>query len=203
MKRLVLILSVIMIMVGMCVPVLAQPSISIDGVVSVQDGKGKDGSIVQIIIESLNKDEQDLVEDILKGDSLKHLLGTGFSEKLQLIDAIKIRVLDGKGNELSDKKKGKLLPAYVTFNVPGVTPNSNVKVLYYENGKWNVASDVKLGNGTVSGTFNEGVPVIFLTEGKATMVSPQTGYNSITFIMALLSVASLTTIIVLRKRQMA
>lgn len=203
MKKLALLLSVAILMVGTVMPVFAQPSINVNGTVTVDKAEGKDGSKIQIVLGELTEEEKALVEEILKKVNLKNLLGDAYSNKLQVLDAVNVKIVDGDGNELSEKRKGKVLPAYITFNVPGAKVNGNVKVLYYKDGQWHVADDVTVGNDSVAGVFDESSPFIFLVEGTPTMVSPKTGYNNVALYMAILAAASLTTIVVLRKKKIA
>lgn len=203
MKKLALIISVVILAMSSVLPVFAQPSINVDGTVTVEKAEGNDGSDIQVVLGELTEEEKVLVKEILKKVNLKNLLGDAYSGKLQVVNSVNVKIVDGNGKEISGKRKNKVLPASITFNVPGARVNGNVKVLYYKDGQWHVADDVTVGTDTVAGVFDESSPFIFLVEGTPTMVSPKTGYNNMALYMSILAAASLTTIVVLRKKKIA
>lgn len=203
MKKLALLLSVIVMVISSVMPVFAQPSVNVNGTVTVEKAEGNNGTKIQVVLGDLTEEEKNLVNGIIDKESLKKLLGADYSDDLQLVDAVNVKIVDENGNEIDGSKKTMVLPANITFNVPGATVGGNVKVLYYKDGQWHVADNVTVGDNTVAGVFDEASPFIFLVEGTPTMVSPKTGYNNVALYMAILAVASLTTIVVLRKKKIA
>lgn len=77
-------------------------------------------------------------------------------------------------------------PVSITFSFPGVTANSNVYVLHYENGNW-VVVPTTVGDGVVTGTFTSLSPIALVADktslqaavlGSNRAVSPRTGEES-------------------------
>lgn len=66
-------------------------------------------------------------------------------------------------------------PVSITFSFPGVTANSNVYVLHYENGNW-VVVPTTVGDGVVTGTFTSLSPVALVAD-KTTLKSAVLGAN--------------------------
>lgn len=203
MKKIALILSVIVMVIGSVMPAFAQESINVRGTVTIAEGKDKDGKDVEIVIDDLTDEDQALVDDILRPYNLRRLLGDDYSDKLQVVDAVNVYAVDKNGNRITGSRATDIYPVSITFNVPGATANGNVKVLYYKDGKWYVADDITVGENTVAGAFDQASPYIFLVEGTPTTVSPKTGYNNVVLYMAILAVASFTTIVVLHKKKIA
>lgn len=194
MKKLVSVLLALVLTVSFAVSAFALPSPTIDSIISIIDGKDTDGNTIEIRIDELSDDEKKLVDDILKTDNLKKLLGDDYSEKLQVIDKKDIYVWDSEKGEVHYSEKPELFPVTVKFGVPGVTPDKNVIVLMYVNGDWVVVDDLVLGDGTVTAEFDKLCPVVFLMEnvsGTSSTVSPLTGETNIVTVVSMLGLAAL------------
>lgn len=211
MKRLALMLSVAIMVVASVMPVFAQPSVEVDTVVKVEKSEDKNGKAIEIRLRELEGKMKELADNILKPKNLKKLLGDAYSDKLQAIDTVDMYVWDSEKGEVSDKNAKKHFPITVTFNVPGVTPDSDVVVLAYYDGEWQVLNGVKIGNGTVTGSFDNTAPLIFLVDGKSVSVtpsdgeikSPKTGESDMAMYVALIATVAFTGVVVSRRKKTA
>lgn len=207
MKRLALLLSVVVMVVTSVMPVFAQPSVNVDTVVTVDKAEDKDGNDIDVRLRELEGKLKDLADKILNPKNLKELLGEEYSDKLQVIDTVDMYIWDSKKGEIDYKNAKGLFPVKLTFNVPGVTPNSDVKVLAYYDGEWHVVNDLTLGNGKITGFFDQTSPLIFLVDGEVVsggdIKSPKTGESDMAIYIALIAVVAFTGVVVSRKKKTA
>lgn len=218
MKKIVLMLSIAIMVLGSSIATFAQPSAEVNSVVDVGSAYGKDGRKLDIIIEKLTGEQQALVDDILKPENLKNLLGDAYSDKFQVIDTASVYVLDENGNKIDYKDAKGLFPVNITFNVPGVKTGDNVVVLHYYDNKWHVA-DVEVGDGKVAGVFDKLSPFVFMVErdtvksgdpnsgsnsgSTPTITSPETGDSNVAMYIAIVAVAAFAGVVVSRKKKTA
>lgn len=207
MKKLALILSVAIMVVTSVMPAFAQVSPDVKTVVTVKSAEDVNGNKIVIGLRELEGKNKDLADEILKPNNLKALLGDDYSDKLQVVDTVDMYVWDSKKGEISWKDAKELFPVTITFNVPGVTPKSNVKVLAYYDGAWHVVDGLTVGNGTVKGAFDVTMPLIFLVDGKKVsgvdIKSPKTGESNMGMYITILAAAAFAGVVVSRKKKTA
>ena len=149
--------------------VFAEPSVSastvVTGVVEATDAAGKKASVTVVPTEN-----EEAAADIKKESTLKTVLGNKYNANYKVVDVKDI------------KAEGDVQwPVSITFSVTGVTANTKGVVAQYVNGRWAVI-DVKMGNGTITGTFDSVGTLAFIldttTLQSGTASSPQTSASA-------------------------
>lgn len=194
MKKIFAVLLAVVLTFASVLTVLAQPSVTVDGVITVNKGYDVDGNEVEVRVDELTEDDLKLVSDLLKPENLKNILGDDYSDLLQVIDKKDVYIWDESVGKIHYSEKPELFPVTIEFNVPGVTADKNVSILQYVDGAWKVVDGIALGNGTVTAKFNKLGPVVFLSEaasGTSSSVSPLTGDNNFVLFASLLGAAAL------------
>ena len=172
-KKATALLLAVLFTMAMGMTALAADSPSASGVITGATGKDAAGREAEIIISSTDMaaPTEAQLREILKGD---------FVEGMKVAALVDVSV-----------KNGDLLewPVTITFQVPGVTGDSQVAVIHYTSGAWENVTPVTLGDGTV-------VPG---TAGDEA-VSPKTGENSAAMLAGGIAVLALAAAYVLRKK---
>lgn len=190
-KKLMALVSAVVLAAATVTTAFAAPSVTVSGVVSgIQSATDKNGNEVGIRIENVSEtdftaEETTAVEEIKSIDKVKEVMeaaGVTFEEGMQVVD-IK-NVIAPEGTEF---------PVTITFKVAGVTANSRVAVLHFDTAKgaWEVVES-KAGEGTITATFNSLSPVAFVVDKDTAAngaTSPQTG-EPITLALAGLAICA-------------
>lgn len=190
-KKLMALVSAVVLAAATVTTAFAAPSVTVSGVVSgIQSATDKNGNEVGIRIENISEtdltaEETTAVEEIKSIDKVKEVMeaaGVTFEEGMQVVD-IK-NVIAPEGTEF---------PVTITFKVAGVTANSRVAVLHFDTAKgaWEVVES-KAGEGTITATFNSLSPVAFVVDKDTAAngaTSPQTG-EPITLALAGLAICA-------------
>lgn len=180
------------------------------------DGDPIDENDAQVLlVRDLLESQKPSVEEIEKPENLKNLLGDKYSDNLQIIEELDVYVygIPGKEEIAWDSEECEIkFPVTITFNVPGVTANTELYVLHGHDGlsldEWHVMDIKSIEDGKVTVTFSHlGGPVVFLTDNAAGdegptdgPVSPSTGESNVVLYVALLIVAVATVAVVTRKK---
>ncbi len=94
----------------------------------------------------------------------------------------------------------------ITFRI-GVEADEEVFIMTYKNNAWSPIEEVvNNGDGTVTGTFEHFCPVAIFIEGEGKSDSPQTGVFDVTYIWAIVALASaalIVAIVVINRRASA
>lgn len=214
MKKLVAVLCAAVMTVGMAVNVFADPSPSVSGVVTkVESATDANGNAVEIKIETVSEAEADqhftenekaAVEEIKASQEkfeeiAKEVLGDKFEEGMKLVDVRNLYIPEGV--EVT-------FPLTLTVNVTGVTKDSKVAVLHFneETGKWEDVNAVA-GDGTVTFTVNSLSPFAFVVDGNTaknagSTTSPATGEaNTMTWVAIVAVAAAAGMIVTYRKKR--
>lgn len=188
-KKATALLLAVLFTMAMGMTVLAADSPSASGVITGATGKDAAGREAEIIISSTDMaaPTEAQLREILKGD---------FVEGMKVAALVDVSV-----------KNGDLLkwPVTITFQVPGVTEDSQVAVIHYTSGAWENVTPVTLGDGTVTASFDSLSPVgIVMKDVPGTAgdeaVSPKTGENSPAMLAGGIAVLALAAAYVLRKK---
>ena len=145
-KKLMALVSAVVLAAATVTTAFAAPSVTVSGVVSgIQSATDKNGNEVGIRIENVSEtnftaEETKAVEEIKNIDKVKEVMeaaGVTFEEGMQVAD-IK-NVIAPEGTEF---------PVTITFKVAGVTAKSRVAVLHFDTAKgaWEVVES-KAGRG--------------------------------------------------------
>lgn len=155
MKRLVASIMAAAMVLTMSLSAFALPSPTVSGFVKgVSTAVDKNGKSVKIGIRTIADMEANLTEaektavtDIKDKQKLRSIMGANWEDGMQLAD-IRYLQIDGDASLVT-------FPVTLTFNVPGVTANSKVKILIFnkETGKWEVLG-CKVTKDTVTATFD-------------------------------------------------
>lgn len=210
-KRFLVVFASVMILTCSVMTVLAQPSaegtpiVSVDTVVDKSDKDLASQDCHEIRVTGLTGEELELAKDILKPENLKTVLSEEEAKRKWSsfdFDAYLYDVVDKKEVEWEDGDYH--FPLTITFKVPGVKANSDVKVLHYYPDSWHEEKVVKVENGKVSVTFAHLSPVVIMVDkpvSTGTQTSPQTGEGNIMLYGILMACITLTGVVVMRKKE--
>lgn len=178
-KKAVAVVTAALTICAMSVTAFAQGSVKSTGVVTAGGAKDANGNAVQATMASIPAEYAAAVSEIKTTDGLKAVLGDAFVEGMEVVDAMDVSV-----------PAGTPMPVTITFNVPGVGPDTKVAVLHYNGSAWEVIKST-VGDGTITATFTSLSPVAFVvdkntatgttsttTSSSSSSVSPKTGENT-------------------------
>ncbi|MDO5785896.1 MAG: hypothetical protein Q4P20_12630 [Eubacteriales bacterium] len=184
MKKLIASIAAVAMALTMSLSAFALPSPTVSGLVKgVSTAVDKNGRSVDIIVRSipdmegsLSAGEKTAIEEIKDKQKLRTIMGSDWEDGMQLAD-IRYIQLSGDASLVS-------FPVTITFDIPGVTANSKVKILVFnkETGKWEVLGG-KVSNGKVTATFEYLGLVAFVVDTdtakamESTVTSPKTGQS--------------------------
>lgn len=180
MKKIIALLGVFTLLMTSAVSVFAS-SVTSTGIVNVGDGKDKNGNPIKIEREELEDDDKDALDD-LEDDS-------------DILDKFEI-VVEGNPE----------FPITVTLEIPGVTEDSDVEILYFVNGEWKKADVVINADGTVTVTFTEAFescPVVVKVDGREVATSPKTGEMNVMLAAGCIAVIAFAGVAVFGRKRMA
>lgn len=160
---------------AMSVTAFAQGSVASTGVAEVQRAQDANGNSVSVSISSVPAEHADAVNEIKTTDGLQAVLGDAYVEGMEVVDAMDVSVPEGTP-----------MPVTITFDVPGVGPDTKVAVLHFNGSEWEVV-EATVGDGTITATFTSLSPVAFVVDkntatgavtSDGSSVSPKTGENT-------------------------
>lgn len=162
---------------------------------SVKSAVDKNGKA--ITVELTGNVESAIVNAIKSDSALKAVLGDAYVEGMTVVDVVDVQY---KGNKED-------FPITVTFNVPGVTASTKVALVHYTNGAWKAdVTDVKAGNGTITGTFSSFSPVAIVVDKSAadsSVKSPKTGETTMPIVMMAIGVLAVGGVYVMSRKSRA
>lgn len=212
MKRFVTLLCVLVMVFGTVSTVLAQPSVSVNGVVTIIGAVDKDGNEININFRDISDENKAIVLDALKEDALKELLGDDYNKFIKVIQQSEAYVWDSEKGEITGKKADKLFPATITLDVLGVNRDSVVYLLQYVDGKWSKVLGVVRDDGTVEAAVKGVGPTVILvdnsgvettTGGNSEIISPQTGVEHTVIMFGWVAFIALIGAVVAAKKSRA
>lgn len=160
---------------AMSVTAFAQGSVASTGVVEVQGAQDANGNSVSASISSVPAEYAEAVNEIKTTEGLQTVLGDAYVEGMEVVDAMDVSVPEGTS-----------MPVTITFDVPGVGPDTKVAVLHFNGSEWEVV-EATVGDGTITATFTSLSPVAFVVDkniatgavtSNGSSVSPKTGENT-------------------------
>lgn len=151
--------------IGMTVFATPSPSAS-----TVVTGATTDNPDVEIIIGELDEEGQKAAELLKTEEGLRAVFGDDFDENLIILDIVDVSVCSINGGKVE-------FPIDITFTVKGVTSSTKGWILHWNGSAWEKIP-TKMGEGTMTGTFNSLSPVTFVVDkttlSSGTASSPQT-----------------------------
>lgn len=172
-KKTVAVMTAALTICAMSVTAFAQGSVKSTGVVTVEGAK----NTVEVTLSSIPAAYAEAVTEVKTTEGLKAVMGETFVEGMEVVDAMDVSVPEGTP-----------MPVTITFDVPGVGPDTKVAVLHYNGSAWEVVESTA-GDGTITATFTSLSPVAFVidkntaagttsTTTSSSSVSPKTGENT-------------------------
>ena len=160
MKKFIALACAAVLTVASAVTAFAQPSVSVNGVASVQSATDKNGNAVNVTVSEVPAEYASAVAEVKTADKLKELLGSEYTSTMQVVDVKDVTV-----------PAGAVFPVTITFKIAGVTASTKVAVLHYNTTTkaWEKVES-KAGEGTITATFTSLSPVAFVVD-KATASS--------------------------------
>lgn len=162
---------------------------------SVKGAVDKNGNAVEVTLKG--GVDSAIVNAIKSESALKAVLGDAYVEGMTVVDVVDV---DYEGNKED-------FPITVTFNVPGVTSSTKVALLHYTGGAWKAdVTDVKAGNGTITGTFSSFSPVAIVVDKSAadsSVKSPKTGETTMPIVMMAIGVLAVGGVYVMSRKSRA
>lgn len=191
-KKLFAVTIATMILMSSAMTAFAQPSVGAGPVVDVESATDKDGKdYYHVEVESLKGQELAAAQEIVKPENLETVLSKEDAKKQWTTFMVDTYAADQNGNEVEWGKDGEGELNQITFSVADVKKNSDVKVLFYDEGEWKSLTVVNVQNGKVTVAMNKLGPIVILAglpdDGDHT--SPVTGSGN-----AILWVALVATI---------
>jgi len=191
-KKLFAVTIATMILMSSAMTAFAQPSVGAGPVVDVESATDKDGKdYYHVEVESLKGQELAAAQEIVKPENLETVLSKEDAKKQWTTFMVDTYAADQNGNEVEWGKDGEGELNQITFSVADVKKDSDVKVLFYDEGEWKSLTVVNVQNGKVTVAMNKLGPIVILAglpdDGDHT--SPVTGSGN-----AILWVALVATI---------
>lgn len=180
MKKLIRWISVMALTLSISLTAFALPSPTVSGFVkgvkqAIDANKAAVEIVVKLVAEAdFTEIEKAAVEEIKNIEKIKEILGDAWKDGMQLVDIRNVEII---GDESL-----VVYPVNITFDVPGVTEESDVALLHFteEAGEWEVI-ECEAGDGTIDSVFNSLSPVAFIVDAntakamESNVTSPKTG----------------------------
>lgn len=166
MKKVIAFLCTLVLTLSMTATLYAKPSVSVSGIVTgVKEAFDADGNVIEVKIDAVPASYTGRLDEIRSDEALRRLAGDAYVKGMQLVDAKYVTM-----------PEGTRFPVTVTFTATGVTRNSRVVVLYYDEaaGKW-ISVECKAGDGTITAVLPGAGLVAFVIDGSTLSGSPDTG----------------------------
>ena len=186
MKKLIAGIGAVVIALMMSFSALALPSPTVSGLVKgVSTATDQNGNAVKIIVKTIPEAEPDFtevekkaIEEIKEKKKLREILGSLWEDGLQLADIRNVEI-EGDASLV-------VFPVTITFDVPGITKESNVAVLHFEEsvGEWEVVES-EAGDSSIEAVFHSLSPVTFVVDADTaeamefSVTSPKTGKSNL------------------------
>ena len=219
-KKLLTALLVAAIAVMPVMTVFAAPSNpSVEGeTIEILEAYDADGKLIEapqvLRVREILDWQKAPVAEVEKSENLKLLLGDNYSDTLQIIEEYDIYIYDIPEKveiEWDDPECEIKFPVTITFNVPGVTADTELYVLHGHDSltleEWHVMDIKAIEDGKVTLKFTHLSPVVFLTDTAVEdggtsdgPTSPSTGESNVVLYVALIVVAAATVAVVTRKK---
>lgn len=165
--------------VGMTV--FAAPSPSASTVVT-----GATAKDAKVVVSEVPAEYAAAVTEVKSEAGLKKALGDDFSANMTVADVVEVSAESVNGGQVS-------FPIDITFNVKGVTSSTKGQILHWNGSEWEKIP-TKIGNGTMTGTFNSLSPVAFVVDkttlASGTASSPKTSATAVSGVAVLGLVAA-------------
>lgn len=160
------------------------------------------GTYVEVVVETVEASLLAEIDYINETTELQAVLGSSYSEGMEVAE---IREVYIEGDQTLIK-----WPVTIVFQVEGVTANTEVAVLHYYNGVWEVI-DCVAGAGTITASFESLSPVAFIIgetvdttdsgTDSDTTTSPETGEMNAVMIATIVAGLALATAYTFRKKE--
>lgn len=170
MKKFIALVCATVLTVASAVTAFAQPSVSVSGIVTaINTATDKNGNAVNATLSEVPAEYADVVAEVKTAAKLKELLGSDYTDTMQVIDVKDVTV-----------PAGTVFPVTITFKAMeavGITASTKVAVLHYDTTakKWERV-EAKAGENTITATFTSLSPVAFVVD-KATTKAASTTVN--------------------------
>ena len=210
--------AIMLLSTSVIVSAAEYPSVEAPGfeIISVID---KDGNEVEgcheIKLKEIEEQDRASVEDMKA--NLKEVLGDRYVDRLQAVEEGDVYLYDlAKEMEVYWEEGAYHFPVTITFSVPGVKADSVVRVLlgydgYNDSAKdgeiaraeWHEATNVVVGDGTITITFDYLAPIVFFVQGQATRPDDSihnTGDDYTALYMVVIAVVLITGACVLKRK---
>lgn len=200
MKKIMKSLIVVMVILSMSMTVFAVESPTESVVVAgVVEGASVDdeGNWVDVVVEHVDEELLAEIEYINETTELKALLGDSYTEGMEVVEIREVYI-EGDQSLIS-------WPVTIVFDVEGVTADTDVQVLHYTEGAWEIV-DATAGAGTITASFESLSPVAFVigetsaTSGS-TATSPETGEVNMIAIATVVAGLALVVAYTTRKKE--
>ena len=199
-KKLLMTVAVFILTMCSVMTAFAQPSVEVDTVVDIDKVVDKDGKeVTNIVLQEVKGEELKKVQDVVKPDNLKTVLPEAEAKENWKAFATEAILVNEKGEEIDWKSIEEQFPVEVTFNVPGVTTNSTIRILHYYEGQWHVETVTGNSKDVVKAKFTHLTgPVVILVNKE---FSPTTGESNVVWYAGMIAVAALAGTMMLKKRE--
>ena len=180
----------------------AQPSVGADPVVDVESATDKDGKdYYHIEVDALKGEELAAAQEIVKPENLQTVLSKEDAKKEWTTFMVDTYAVDQNGNEVEWGQDGEGALSQVTFSVADVREDSDVKVLFYDEGEWKSLTVVKVQNGKITVAMSKLGPMVILAGhpdgGQHT--SPETGSDNMILWMTLAATVTFVGAMAMKK----
>lgn len=158
-RKAVALLSTVGVVCAMSIGVLAA------GSPALNNGTGTDanGNAVEVTVGQVDTSDaavSEAVGAISTDQGLADILGDAYTEGMAVASVSDVTVPDGTA-----------FPVELTFEYPGITPDTNVVLLHWTGTAWEVIPTVA-GDGVITGTFSKLSPVAVVIGTSGEVVTP-------------------------------
>lgn len=195
-KKILGVVTAAVLALSMTLTAFAAPSVSVSGIVTYGNGTDANGAAVAAALSDVGPAYSGAVDEIRQEGRLRSILGDDYVDTMAIVDIKEVTVPEGTP-----------LPVTLTFNVPGVTPDTAVALLCYnpDTQQWE-RIECKAGQGTITAVFNSYSAIVAFVVDKGTagtVTSPNTGENSYVVLFGAAAVAAACGVAVLSKKKKA
>ena len=203
-KRLLMALVAMVLVMSSALTAFAQPSINVDAVVDIDKVVDKDGKeVASVVVTEPKGEELDKAKEVIKPENLEKVLPKAEAKEDWSAFVTEAIVVNDQGQEIAWEEIKEQFPVEITFNVPGVTENSRIRILHYYDNQWHTHTITGNAKDLVTVKFEHltGPIVILVNNSVPSDEAPKTGQGNFILYAAAIAVVAFAGAVAVKRKE--
>lgn len=203
-KRALIVVAAMILGMSSALTAFAQPSINVDAVIDVNKVVDKDGKeVASVVVSEPGGEDLDKAKEIIKPENLEQVLPKAEAKEDWSAFVTEAVVVDDQGQEVDWEEIKGQFPVEITFNVPGVTENSRIRILHYYEGEWHTHTVTGNAKDAVTVKFEHltGPIVILVNNSVPSDEAPKTGQGNFALYAVAIAAVAFAGAVAVKKKE--